>query len=541
MAPRNPVIKRARGLSPVWIIPFVALILGAWLSVRSMQERGEEIEIIFDSASGIEVGKTKIRYKDVPVGRVTRIRLNDDLSKVRVTASLDRQVSQFLSKHSQFWLVSPRISASGVSNLGTLISGVYIMMDPGKQEGSKRVFKGLTEPPAVQSDDKGTQFILTAETLGSLDIGSPVYYKQIKVGEVTSYRLNPSGNKVDVRIFINAPHDKLVLTQSRFWNVSGLNVKVGAEGIKASMASVAALISGGITFENAVTFEEPRLAESEHVFYLFSDRDSVMEERYSLKYFYRLKFSHSVRGLSVGAPVEFRGLKVGAVEDVVLDVAANEPESLHVYISLEPERLDHLSKPTREEFDAEVQQLVERGLRAQLKTASFITGSRYIDLLFPRDENPGEFVAGAQFSEIPTLDHASDQLDQQVADLITNINRIPLAALGENLSASLESLSNLLRDFDEAGTAGKIDKTLENVSVASEGFEATLTTLNDSLRQLSRRLQDLETLTAPDSATQYELHETLNAVKRAADSFHMLSETLKQQPDALIFGREKND
>lgn len=541
MESQKPVIKRARGISPVWIIPLVALLIGIWLSVRAVQERGEEIEIVFDSASGIQVGKTEIRFKDVQVGKVTRIRLSNDLSKVRVMASLDKQVSQFLSENTRFWLVSPRVSASGVSNLGTLISGVYIVMDPGKVEGSQRIFEGLTEPPAVQSDDQGTQFVLTAETLGSLDIGSPIYFKQIKVGEVTSYKLSQGGNKIEIRIFINAPHDQMVLTRSRFWNVSGFNVNVGADGFKAQMASLAALISGGIAFENVLTFDEPRQAERDHVFYLYNDRDSVMEERYSLKYFYRLKFSHSVRGLKVGAPVEFRGLKVGAVEDITLDAVVNEPDSLHVYISLEPERLDNLSKPSREEFEEMLAGLVDNGLRAQLKTASFVTGSRYIDLVFPNDEPAGQFITGSQYSEIPTLDHPADQLDQQMADLMNRINRIPLVSLGENLNASLASLSRVLSDFDEAKTAAKIDSTLDNVSQASAHFDETMTVLNETMEQLSLRLQELEGVTAPDSTAQYELRETLNAVRRAADSFNLLSETLRQKPDALIFGRDQND
>ncbi|MCR6652882.1 MAG: MlaD family protein [Cellvibrionaceae bacterium] len=198
-------LKSAPSISPIWIVPLVALLIAGWLALRSFQQKGTEIELIFDNANGIQVGQTQVRLKDVPVGKITRIRLNDDLSKVRVYALLDRQVSRHLSENSRFWLVSPRVSASGVSNLGTLISGIYIVMDPGKPGDFQRVFTGLTEPPAIQSDDQGTQYVLLADSLRSIDLGSPVYFRQLKVGEVTSYRLAENGNNVEIRIFIEAP------------------------------------------------------------------------------------------------------------------------------------------------------------------------------------------------------------------------------------------------------------------------------------------------------------------------------------------------
>ncbi len=533
----NPSLKPARVISPVWIIPLVALLVGGWLSVQGWQARGVEVELVFENASGIEVGKTEIRLKDVPVGRVTGVRLNSDLSKVHVFAAIDRNLSRHVGENTRFWLVSPRVSASGISNLGTLISGVFIVMDPGKPGASASVFEALPEPPPFKSDDLGTQFILTAETLGSIGVGSPVYYKQLKVGEVTGYRLGQRGDYVEVRVFIEAPHDRLVLTRSRFWNVSGFDVSIGADGLKAQMASVASLISGGIAFENVVGFEAPQKAEGDHVFFLYDDRASVMEERYNLKYFYRLRFSHSVRGLSVGAPVEFRGLKVGVVEDIVLNSVADAPQSLHVYISLEPQRLDADVKPSRDDFDSMFADLVDRGLRAQLKTGSLLTGSKYIDLLFPPEVAAGQLVRSEHYSEIPTLDHPMDQLDQQVADIAAQVNQIPLAELGQELTRTLASLSNILAVLDESQTAQKLDATLHNVSLASEQLDATMGELQKSLAQMTVTLQSVDASLAPDSATQYELTETLQSVRQAAESLRSLTNTLNRKPNALIFGR----
>lgn len=532
----NVRLKSAPSISPVWIIPLLALIIAAWLALRSWQQKGTEIEILFDNANGIQVGQTQVRLKDVPVGRVTKMRLSADLSQVRVFALLDRQVSRHLSENSRFWLVSPRVSASGVSNLGTLISGIFIVMDPGKPGDFRSVFTGLTEPPAIQSDDQGTQFVLLADSLGSLDIGSPVYFRQLKVGEVTSYKLADSGNHVEARIFIEAPHDKLVLQRSRFWNVSGVNVSVGAEGIRAEVGSLASIINGGIAFENTVGFEAPQRAPSDYQFYLYKDRSSVMEERYTLKYFYLLKFSHSVRGLNEGASVEFRGIKVGEVVDVQLHAVDKNPEGLHVYISMEPQRLDPSSEPTREEFDALLENLVVEGLRAKIKTANLLTGSRMIDLGFPRDPTAGKFIRSPQYAEIPTVDDAAGDLEKQLITLTHKINQIPLEQMGADLSESLASLNKMLKVLDERNTVAKLDQTLGNVSLASEQLEATMEEARVAMKDVATTLKSMDAMLSPDSPTQYELRTMLQAVQNAAETMGRLGDKLNQKPNALIFG-----
>lgn len=537
----SPKLKTAPSISPIWIVPIAALVIAAWLAINAWQQQGQEIEIIFDNASGIEVGKTQIRLKDVPVGKVTKVRLSADLSKVRVFAMLDRQVSEHVSENSRFWLVSPRISTSGVSNLGTLVSGVYIVMEPGKPGEFHHVFQGLSKPPAVESDDQGTQFVLQSDTLGSLDIGSPVYFREFKVGEVTGYKLGDNGSNIELRIFVEAPHDKLVQTRSRFWNVSGLDVNVGADGVKVEMASIASLISGGVAFENSSGFEAPQRAVADHHFYLYGDRDSVLEERYTLKYFYRLKFSHSMRGLSVGAPVEFRGMKVGEVVDVQLAAVNNEPDSLHVYINVEPQRLEPDEEPDRQTFDHQMAELVASGMRAQLKTSSFLTGAKYVDLTFPADAKPGVFVLFDNFADLPTVSSHSEELDQQLAGIAQKINRMPLDKIGEDLSESMASLNKVMTTFAESNTAQKMDSTLANVSKASEQFEGTLEEAQAALKELTQTMKSVDSVLAPDSKTQYQLNETFESLQNAAESFNRLLEKLNQKPDSLIFGSDNEE
>lgn len=528
--------KPSRSISSIWVVPLIALIIAASLAFRAWQKKGVEVEIIFDNANGIQVGRTEIRLKDVPIGKVTKMRLTQDLGKVRVMATIDRQVGDHLSVNSRFWLVSPRVSTSGVSNLGTLISGVYIVMDPGKAGGYHTVFEGLTEPPAVQSDELGTQFVLLADRLGSLDIGSPIYYRQLRVGEITGYKLAEGGNYVELRVWVDAPHDQLVQTNSRFWNVSGFDFKFGAEGLKVEMASLASLINGGVAFENMVAFDAPQNASSGHEFYLYDNRDSVMEERYTLKYYYRLRFTHSVKGLNVGAPVEFRGIKVGEVVDVTLNSVDSQPNGLQVFISMEPQRLDSAQQPSREEFDQHIAELVEQGMRAQLRTANLITGSRFVDLSFPNQPPPGEFQPGESFADLPTLDSPAEDLEQQVASIARKINSIPLDELGQDLSMVVKQLSQTLATLNRLQTIEKIDTTLSNVSSASEHFDDVMRDAQTTLRQVGETMESLDQVMAPDSQVQYQLREALQSLQQTSQALNRLLENLNKKPDALIFG-----
>jgi paraquat-inducible protein B len=532
------MFKKLRSISPVWIVPVAALIVALGLAYRAWEARGAEVEILFDNASGIEVGKTKIRLKDVEVGKVISVRLTADLDQVRVTAELDRGVSRHLSSNTRFWVVAPRVSASGISNIGTLISGIYIVMDPGEPGADQSLFVGLSEPPAIRSDEEGRSFVLQAEELGSLDIGSPVYYRQFKVGEVTSYHLSEEGDHVTVNIFVPAPYDQLVQTRSRFWNVSGFGFTFGADGLKATMASLASLISGGIAFDNSVGFEGSETARDGQRFLLYEDKASVLAGRYSLKYYYLLKFGGSVRGLSIGAPVEYRGITVGNVIEVALDNTDKGSKSLYVYIAIEPQRLYPNTRPTREETDALMSEMVEQGLRAQLKTANLVTGSRYVDLTFA-DEPAGEFVRLEKYSIIPTTDDAIDQIGRELASVVDKLNKIPFDTIGRDLSGSMASLNQLLTQLEQQQTAQKLDNTLTHVENASEGLDKTLQSANGVLRQMQQTLETFDRTLAPDSELHYEMIEALKSIEEAAQSFDSLTDELNRYPNALIFGVDK--
>ena len=266
----SPVDKgRRKRLSVIWIVPLLAVLVGIGLAVQAIRARGPEVTLQFTTAEGLEVGKTRVKFKDVVIGTVSEIALSEDRKSVRVVVQMDKQAEGLVVEDTRFWVVRPRVAASGVSGLATLLSGVYIAIDPGKQEQERREFVGLEVPPQVTSDTPGRQFLLKADDLGSLDVGVPVYYRRIQVGRVAGYAMQPDGKGVDVQIFVDAPYDSFVTADSRFWHASGIDVALSSEGVKLDVQSLASLVAGGIAFATPEGERMGNAARPQQTFALF--------------------------------------------------------------------------------------------------------------------------------------------------------------------------------------------------------------------------------------------------------------------------------
>jgi paraquat-inducible protein B len=300
-APQAVVQTRKRHISIVWLVPIVAVLIGGWLAYKAFSEKGPTITITFNTADGLEAGKTKIKYKNVVIGKVEKIHVNEDLTHVVVTAEMDSDTAPFLNDTTQFWVVRARIAAGEVSGLGTLLSGAYIGIDPGKSGSPQRAFKGLEVPPVVTKDLPGNHFILTANRLGSLDIGSPIYYRQIKVGQIVSYELEEDNKTIVFQTFVHAPHHELLFENSKFWNASGLDVRLNADGIQIQTESIVSLIGGGIAFDLPAGQEPGKPAPKDHVFTLYQKKEDIYQKTTADLNNWILQFDGSVRGLSTGA------------------------------------------------------------------------------------------------------------------------------------------------------------------------------------------------------------------------------------------------
>jgi paraquat-inducible protein B len=518
------VISTRKSFSIVWLVPMVAIFIGGWLVYKALSEKGPMITITFRTAEGVEAGKTKIQYKDVEIGKVESVRLSEDLSKVILTAEIVRGVKRYLTDSARFWVVRARVSAGEVSGLRTLFSGAYIAMDPGKGGTPLREFEGLERPPVITAADPGLHFLLKAEKLGSLEVGSPVYFRQIKVGQVESYGLDEYNRAVDIKVFINEPHHKMVRKNTRFWNAGGLDVSLDASGVRVDTQSIVSLMIGGIAFETPMGLEPGDYAKEGDVFTLYKNYHAARHKHYQKKHFYVLNFGGSVRGLSPGSPVEFRGIKIGQVLDVSLKFDLKRwVVGIPVLVEIEPERIVYTGElPTEKDRKKLMDALVARGLRAQLQIGSLITGKLFVEMDFHPKAPVRHIKWEGKYPELPTVPAPIEEISANLAKFLDKLQKLPLEEIGSDVHAAVQSLDDTLKQ-----TRMLVQKLNANVEP-----EATA-----ALAQAQKTLASVENALNPDSPLYYEARRALTELADAVRAIHVLADYLERHPDSLIYGK----
>ena len=374
------LIEERSGFSIVWLIPLVAALVGGWLGYKALSEKGPSVIITFKDAAGLEAGKTKVRYKNVEVGQVAEIDVSEDLSHVLVTVDFQKDVAPLLREKTRFWVVRARVAAGQVTGLSTLLSGAYIGMDPAVEGEKRRHFNGLERPPLVTATERGRHFVLRAQQLNSLEVGAPIYFRQIKVGEVEGYELDSDGQAVSIKIFVHDPFDQFVRQNSRFWNAGGIDVSLSAEGLKVNTQSLVSIMLGGVAFDIPPDASPEAIAEEHQVFKLFANREAAIRKIYTEKEYYLLYFTESARGLTIGAPVELAGIKIGEVQEVALEFDVEQLDfRVRALIVIEPGRLE-LRGESKETEEKQLMHLVGRGLRGQLDVGNLLTGQLLVKL-----------------------------------------------------------------------------------------------------------------------------------------------------------------
>jgi paraquat-inducible protein B len=509
------VPKKKTRLSLVWFIPIVAALVGAWVAVTRIESEGPKITIVFQSAEGLEAGKTKIQYKGVEVGTVTTIRLSSDHMRVLATAQMAPRTEDFLVEDTRFWVVRPRISGANVTGLGTLISGAYIGMEIGSSRREKRDFVGLETQPVITGDVPGRFFVLKTSDLGSLDTGTPVFFRRLQVGQVSSYALDQDGKLLTVKVFVRAPYDQYVNENTRFWHASGFDVSLSASGLKVQTQSVLSILIGGIAFETDPNLPVLAPAEANSTFTLFDNRDKAFEAAPQHPQTYQLIFNESVRGLAPGAPVEFRGIPIGEVADVRAQIDLKNFEfSVPVTIHLDPQRLgvNVLDLKAGENLDTMrrklIDSMVSHGVRAQLRSGNLLTGAVYVAFDFFPGSPPVTVDWSQQPVRLPTIPGQLQTTEASVENIIKKVEKMPLQQIGDNLQKALADLDLTL--VSARGTLVSAQGTLDNTS----------------------------NLTAPNSAQLQQLDSTLQEVDRAARSVRVLTDYLERHPEAILHGKK---
>jgi paraquat-inducible protein B len=507
-------------LSLVWLIPVVAAVIGAWLGIGALLERGPSISISFRTAEGIEPEKTRIKYRNVDVGVVKRVELSADRRQVLVIAQLSRQVDDLLVEDTKFWVVRPRVSGGNVSGLGTVLSGSHIAMEAGRSKRSSRDFVGQEQPSIDVSDVVGRELVLRAKDIGSLYVGSLVYFRRLVAGQVLGFELDKDGNAVNIRVFINAPFDRHVNANSRFWHAQGVDISLDANGLKVNTGSLFSVLLGGLAFETLENAPPSSPAPAGTVFNVYADRVEAMRVPDAAFAMFRLIFKESVRGLSPGAPVDFRGVVVGEVVTINLEV---DPQRFRVDVPVDvklyPNRLGYRPAlgPPGDPKDL-MGRLVDGGFRAQLRPGNLITSQLYVALdYFPNAPKAG-FDRNRIPPELPTMPGSLQALQQTILTIARRLEKVPFDTLGGELQQTLQTAKQLLRELDS--------------EVAPQ--------LRALLADTGRAVQAIEGAVGAEAPLQQDVHQALREISEAARSLRLLADYLERHPEALLRGKKED-
>jgi len=519
VSPREPAIRavhRSRRPSTIWLLPLLALIVGGLLLAKTLLDHGPTITVSFADAAGMEAGKTRVKFRDVEIGTVDAIHLTEDGTRVLATVSLAKEAKRFAVDGTLFWIVRPRLAGSGISGLETLMSGVYIGALPGRSHDERLEFEEAETPPASDPGAAGTRFRLQADNIGSLDVGSPVLYRRITAGHVESFKLDSDGRRITMTIFVKSPYDHFVLPNTAFWHASGIDLTMGADGVKVDTQSLATILIGGISFETPADRLGPDSAPPDTAFTLAQNKDEAFRQPDGESILATMRFGQSTRGLTLGAPVDLRGIPVGRVKSIRLERASDGYDPV-VEVDIYPERI-------KEAGAGSLEGLVARGMRAQLRTGSLVTGQLYIGLdFFPDDKTPStQTPGGTRAIAIATVPSDLEEITRHARSIAAKLDAVPFDAIGQDTHTALASLTTLLGHLDDT-----VAKT--NTSLIPEIAQTT--------KELRTTLQALHSVTDGDGPLQQDAREAIRELSEAGRSLKTLSDGLERRPESLLRGR----
>jgi paraquat-inducible protein B len=531
-----PARSRWSRLPLIWMLPVVVILAGIFVVIYEELAQGTSIDIRFHNAEDLEASKTKIRYKDVEIGEVRDIHVSKDRKEVIVTAMIHRDASEYLVDDTRFWVVRPRVSAAGVTGLGTLVSGAYISVEVGKSAKENKHFVGLEVPPIVTADLPGREFVLHADDLGSLSIGSSVFYRHLAAGQVVGYTLDPGGTGVTLKVFIDAPFDSYVSGGTRFWQASGVDMSITTDGVKLRTESLTSILQGGVAFQSLPGSASPSVP-ADTAFTLYPDEDRAMRPIETEIRTFVMFFKGSLRGLSPGAPVELHGIAVGEVKSVDVEYD-QDAGSLRfpVVVELYPQRIrgskardaqPHAAKNgAATASQAVVDSLVAHGLRADLKSGNLLTGQKYVDLDMHTDAAAEKVRWNEQPAVFPTVSNGLDEIQDSVSGIARKLNKVPFDQISYRLLSTMTSLEQTLKSTDQ------LMRHVDG-SIAPQ-VEATLA-------EAQAAMKNAKDLLAQDAPLQSDLGATLLQLSRAAKSVTALVDYLERHPESLLRGKPAGD
>jgi paraquat-inducible protein B len=544
-------VRRSRHISIVWLIPLVAIAIGGWLAWDTLSKEGPTITLSFEDAEGLQAGQSQLKFKEIVLGTVKSLDLTPDHSRVLVKIATTPPAIPLLTDTTIFWVVKPRLFAGSLSGLGTLVSGAYIGMLPGQTAGKQQhEFIGHEEPPVLEANVPGHIFLLKSSRVGSVSLGSPVFYRDLSVGTVLGWDIADMAESVTIHAFVRAPYDSYVHDETRFWDASGLSVKLGGTGIDVQLESLRALLLGGVAFETPTADSHAAMSSELHVFPLFADRETANAASYKRTIPLVSYFPGSVRGIAPGSEVTMHGLMIGHVTGVALKYdPVKDAIVAPVQFEVQPERIVGIGKQVFKTSGEAVEALVKRGLRAALQSSSLITGQQLVSLDFVPDAPPATVTMEGTNFVLPTTEGGGFAgLQASATDLLDKVNTIPFGQIGKNLDGILQAASDaangpkMLESLTELAAIvprvkSVVDHLDSGLSPALHQLPDIATSLQKTMTNTNNLVQSLDNGYGGNTKFNRDLERLLVQVNEALSSIRALADLLARHPEALIKGR----
>lgn len=528
-------VKHLPRISKVWFIPIVAVLIGSWMVIQTRANLGPLITIYFETAEGIEINKTKIKLRDISIGTVVDLELNEEFDGIKITARLEKNTDKLLKVDSEFWVVKPRIGSGGISGLSTLLSGAYIELSPGVLEENKRDFVGLENPPVTSIGTPGLYITLDSSSNSALAIGDPIIFRGIQVGRIEYVHFNVDERTVYYDTFIESPYDKLVTSNTRFWNISGVEFDLSADGVQVQVGSLETLMGGGVTFDVPENLAKGEIITERAFFTIYANKKDVLLKQFKNAQQFVLLFSQSIRGLNPGAPVEYKGVRIGSV--VRTDIDYPEMGSLlakktliPVLIQIEPARMGLKDSPEDvAKVKSEVMQMIANGLHGFISSGSLLTGSKYIEIQYVSNTMvPEQIYSGYQV--IPTAASELDNLLEKLDSILGTIDNLSLGTLIDNAGGAMGEIKVAMENFS------KVFVQVESILKRPES-EQLIGSLNQTLISFDQLAKDF----AEGSKTHQDIQNMISAMEKMVKELTPVLSQINHQPNSLIFGGKRND
>lgn len=523
-------------LSPIWLIPVLALAVALWMVWQESAGAGPQVEVLISDAEGLEAGKTPVRVRNVDVGMVTNISLTDDISAAVLTIAMNENTRRMLTTDSEFWVVKPRIGRQGVSGLSTLLSGSYLRLQPGQSEQTKTRFEALSEPPVTPQQAPGQRITLSSDVNFSVVVGDNVQYRGVTVGQVEQVSFEVAERSMEYQVFIRQPYDQLLTENTRFWLHSGLSVSWNSDGLDVSLGSFESLLGAGIRFAVPKGQPDGEPISGSRQFQLFASEEAARQQGFVNGIDYVILLDESVGGLTEGAPLQFKGVRVGTVLKVPLRWQPTREDQvplkqIPILVRFEPERLQGLVANTEiDHWRERLSEMFREGLRANIRASNLLTNTLYVDLRFYTDtEQAYQAQQFASYGVMPSMVSDFSRLEEKLNTLLDKFNQLPL-------EQSLSDFSNAMQATEQS--AGDLQGVADSLAelIAQPGLQQMPQQLQQNLQQLQKVLNSVD----GDSQTRRQLHRTLQNIEQLSSDLKPFVQQLKEQPNALIFAPERS-